>query len=121
MAEHELTVTVERGGIVSTQAHCNAADDAACRNMPECICEGWDLERDEKGWYHTVDGGFAVGQDMVNLIHRHTQLVDCNVCEWINADDAIECLDPSVKSFQVASVPIRAEWDGAYYLWKPVG
>jgi hypothetical protein len=36
MAEHELTVTVERGGIVSTQAHCNAADDAACRNMPEC-------------------------------------------------------------------------------------
>src|SRR5215216_6447849 len=112
MAEHVLEVTIERLGYTKTEVHCNAVTDAACRNMPECDCEGWNIEKDQQGWFHTAEGNPPV-------VHRHTKPSDCNICDWLNADDPLECMADSVETMPVASIPINPIWIGDYYEWEP--
>jgi hypothetical protein len=119
-ADHEMLVEIEGNGFpyARLKAVCNAPDDASCRWMPKCACEGWDLQKDEHGWFHTYEE-YVTGDDTVTVKHRHTKESDCNVCEWLNADDPIECVARSVKTLEVASIPIKANWVGDFYEWEP--
>lgn len=122
MSDHELTVTIDSGGWTSSEVRCsNAGDDAACRNMPECDCESWDIERDDEGWFHVTGAEYEViVGEVVPVIHRHSKPSDCNVCEWLNADDPLECLVHSAKAIPVVTIPIKPVWSGDYYEWEPI-
>src|SRR4249920_2227234 len=90
-SEHVLHVAIESWGI-NTEVRCSAGPDAECHNMPTCQCEGWDIERDERGWFHFYEE-YVTGDETVQVKHRHTVSTDnCNICDWLNADDPMECL-----------------------------
>lgn len=118
MSDHEIVFSMS-GYWLQSKIVCNADDTASCRNMPKCQCEAWDIQKDKQGWFHTVgdEPGDAPGEV---IYHRHTEPSDCNVCEWLNADDPMECIVKSVVHFDIASIPIKSIWTGDYYEWEPL-
>lgn len=118
MTDHEIVWEFQQD-YVTANAVCTAAADASCRNLPKCDCETWpDLQRDEKGWFHTYED-YVTGDETVTVKHRHTRPADyCNICEWLNASDLLECAEGRI-SFEIARTPIETPWEGDYYEWKP--
>ena len=93
MADHVMRLTVETWGTVSAEAQCLASPDAACRMMPTCQCDEWDLDHDDEGWFHTVEEYNPETDNTYPAQHRHTKPSEsCNICDWLNADEPLDLL-----------------------------
>ena len=122
MADHEIVWTFDsRGWQVQADARCNAASDAACRNMPTCACEEWnDEQRDDDGWFHLAEEYVTTdtfSDDTVEVKHRHDRPSDCNICTWLNESDILECTGSF--SLELAVTPIKPVWVSPGYDWEP--
>jgi hypothetical protein len=112
MSDHEMVWTFDND-YVSGEVVCLAPADAVCHQRPKspCVCENWDLKKDEKdevGYYHEYDGEQ----------HRHAPVPDCGVLEWLN-DSPLECAADDAWRFEIARTPIEPVWQGDYMQWRP--
>jgi hypothetical protein len=120
MTDHVIVWTFDTP-TVRAEARCNAGPESACRNMPTCDCDEWeDEQRDEQGWFHTIEqyGTDAEADGDETVVHRHDRPVDCNICTWLNESDIEECAG-GLHHFELAVTPIKTHWASPGYDWEP--
>lgn len=107
-ANHEIVWTFDCDQVVA-EASCTAPNEAACRHLPRCMCEEFDIQQDDAGYYHMVE----------DERHDHFPIEYCNILEWLNADSPLECADPAVRRYTLARSPVDVSWHDGYYIWRP--
>lgn len=107
MNGHSLRLSFD--GWLRTEAVCHEPEGADCRlTSVSCECEYWgEIQRHVDGtiWHRITDEG-----PMEPLWHEVKAADYCNVCEYLNADDVLECAAKDAR-FEV-DVPIESVWAG---------
>ena len=106
--QHAVTLAFY-GGSPYARLTCHAPAEALCHASWTCDCERWESDGVQDGLPYHENGG-ADGRAV-----RHYGTFDptaCNLRNWF--DDNEELLHGEV------TFPIRAEWDGDYYTFRPV-
>lgn len=117
MSDHEIVWEFHQD-MVSAAIACSAPEDAICQQIPDCDCESWpDLNQDAYGYYHTYETEDDDGNPKEEH-HRHHQADYCNLVEWLNSGDLLECAEGR-PHFEIARTPVDTVWTGDYYEWKP--
>ena len=111
---HALRVFFDQDAICA-EVICKAAADADCRLSCDEGCEEWGaISRDDDGiWHYVDDDGTGRWRDRGHRMHT---VGYCNVCEFINDDGAAEF---GSGTFDIATLPIKPQWEGGYYSWSP--
>ena len=105
---------------VEAKVVCTSGADANCRLVGDCECESYNIQRDLDGAaYHLVEE-YDYDKDATEQVrHPMRQNESCNVADWINADDPMECLS-FAGSPVIARTPITETWEGDYFVWAPI-
>lgn len=115
MSAHILRLNFD--GWLRVEAVCNEPPGANCRlTSVSCECEYWgpiDRRGDGTIWHRVIDEG-----PIEPLWHEVKPADYCNVCEYLNNDDILECATPNA-TFTLADMPIEVTWNGDGYEWEP--
>lgn len=126
VVKHKIVWTYEAMmGRVDARVTCESPEDALCRTKPSpgCECEEFfGCDRDEKGWYHVVETENDKGEE-IKLLHRHEPAEECNIALFMNEDPMdtiLEAAGDRSIDFVIGSTPIKPEWNGDGYDWRPL-
>lgn len=99
-----------------TDLRCEAGPDADCRQLPDCDCEFYAIERAADGTaFHRVEtyGGPAV-------LHFMKPGGPCNYEAWINESGIQEELTARGTTYTAAEIPVSVKWTGDDWVWEPL-